>query len=308
MMDSARQRKYSARVKILVTGSSSYFARALLPLLCEQATIESVTGVDTRDAHFAHAKFRPVALDIRSDKLSPLLHGHDALVHLASVVIPAKIGPEEMFNINVRAAHRLLRDARAAGLTRLVHMSSAAVYGEAIHASEQSVLKPLPGFLYAEHEAHLDQLLAIELPECVRLRPQLIVGPRAHPAIKRLLKQPFYPRLPAPHPLFQCVHEDDLARAVLLCLTSETRGAYNIAIEDSLTLRDAIRARYRVHAALPLSAAELALKAANRFYGWSADPGILRAFCHTLLVNCRRATIELGWRSSYTARAALATL
>lgn len=295
-------------MKILLTGSSSYFARALLPLLCEQSAVESVTGVDTRDAHFAHAKFRPVALDIRSDAVSALLHAHDALIHLASVVIPAKISAAEMFNVNVRAAHRLFRDARAAGVTRLVHMSSAAVYGETIHAGEQTMLKPLPGFLYAEHEAHLDQLLAIELPECVRLRPQLIVGPRAHPAIKRLLKQPFYPRLPAPHPLFQCVHENDLARAVLLCLTSEARGAYNIAIEDSLTVRDAIRARHRLHAALPLTVAELALKAANRLYGWSADPGILQPFCHTLLVNCRRATIELGWRSSYTARAALATL
>ncbi|HUP94219.1 MAG TPA: NAD-dependent epimerase/dehydratase family protein [Burkholderiales bacterium] len=296
------------RVKILLTGSSSYFAQALLPLLCEQSTVDSVTGVDTHDARFTHAKFRPVALDIRSDGLSALLRAHDALIHLASVVIPARMSAAEMFNVNVRAAHGLFRDARAAGMARLIHMSSAAVYGEAIHAGEQTALKPLPGFIYAEHEAHLDQLLAIELPECVRLRPQLVVGPRAHPAVKRLLKQPFYPRLPVPHPLFQCVHEDDLARAVLLCLTREARGAYNIAIEDSLTVRDAIRARRRLNGALPLTVAEFALKAASRFYGWNADPGILQALCHTLLVNCRRATIELGWRSSYSARAALATL
>jgi nucleoside-diphosphate-sugar epimerase len=295
-------------VKILLTGSSSHFARALLPLLCEQSTVESVTGVDTHDARFAHAKFRPAALDIRSDGLPALLHAHDALIHLASVVIPGRMNVDEMFNVNVRAAHGLFRDARAAGMTRLIHMSSAAVYGEAIHASEQTALKPLPGFIYAEHEAHLDQLLAIELPECVRLRPQLVVGPRAHPAVRRLLRQPFYPRLPVPHPLFQCVHEDDLARAVLLCLTREARGAYNIAIEDSLTVRDAIRARNRLNGAVPLSVAELALKAAGRFCGWKADPGILPTLRHTLLVNCRRATIELGWRSSHTARAALATL
>ena len=300
--------EYNLRVKILLTGSGSYFAQALLPLLCEHSTVETVTGVDTRDARFAHVKFRPVALDIRSDGLSALLHAHDALIHLASVVIPARMSAADMFNVNVRAAHRLLRDARTAGMTRLVHMSSAAVYGEAIHASEQTALKPLPGFIYAEHEAHLDQLLAIELPECVRLRPQLIVGPRAHPAVRRLLKQPFYPRLPVPHPLFQCVHEDDLARAVLLCLTREARGAYNIAIEDSLTVRDAIRARRRLNGALPLTVAEFVLKAAGRFYGWNADPGILQALGHTLLVNCRRASIELGWRSSYSARAALATL
>ena len=36
------------------------------------------------------------------------------------------------------------------------------------------------------------------------------------------------------------------------------------------------------------------------------DPAWLDRVSHTLLINCRRAIIELGWRRRYTAREALA--
>ena len=155
------------------------------------------------------------------------------------------LSANEMFDVNVRAAHKLFHAARAAGVKRLIHLSSAAVYGAAVHANEQAALRPCPSFLYAEHTAHLEQLLAIELPECVRLRPHVTLGPHAHPLLKRLVKQPFFVRLPDPQPLLQCVHEDDVAQAVMLCLENDARGAYNLAADDSFSLRDAIRARHR---------------------------------------------------------------
>ena len=44
-------------MNVLITGSSSHLARAVLPLLCAQAHIERVTGVDILPPHFAHQKF-----------------------------------------------------------------------------------------------------------------------------------------------------------------------------------------------------------------------------------------------------------
>lgn len=295
-------------MKIFLTGSSSSFAQALLPVLCAHSAIGLVTGVDARGSRYAHEKFRASALDIRDTRVFELMRGHDALVNLASVVVPAQMTTAEMADLNVRGAHRLFHEARAAGVERLLHMSSAAVYGEAIHANEQAPLKPLPGFLYAEHQTRLEKLLEIDLPDCVRLRPQLVVGPHAHPAVKRLFTLRFYLRLAEPRPLIQCVHEDDLASAVLLCLTREARGAYNIAAEDSFSVRDAIRMRHRLSFGIPVAAARLGLRTAGRVCGWSADPGLLKAYSHTLLVNSRRAIIELGWRATVTGRAALASM
>lgn len=293
-------------MRIVVTGSSGRFARALLPMLCAHPDIDTVTGVDLRAPHFAHLRFAATCGDIRDPCFARQLAGHDALVHLAFVVLRGRMSEAEMFDINVTASHKLFHAARAAGVKRLIHLSSAAVYGQGVHLNESAPYAPLPGFLYARHKAHLEQLLALELPECVRLRPHVILGPHAQPLLRQLLRQPFYPRLPEPQPLLQCVHEDDVARAVLLALGKEARGAFNLASDDSFSFRDAIRKRHRVSIPLPLAAVRRSVSVAWRCFGWGGEPAWVEGLTRTLLLNCRRAIVELGWRSTSTAAQILA--
>jgi nucleoside-diphosphate-sugar epimerase len=292
-------------VRILVTGSSGQFARALLPMLCAHPDIDMVTGMDLRAPHFAHPRFAAIRGDIRDPHVARQLAGHDALVHLAFVVLRGRMSEAEMFDINVTASHKLFHAARAAGVKRLIHLSSAAVYGQGVHLNESAPYAPLPGFLYARHKAHLEQLLALELPECVRLRPHVILGPHAQPLLRQLLNQPCYPRLPEPQPLLQCVHEDDVARAVLLALGKDARGAFNLASDDSFSFRDVIRGRHRVSIPLPLAAVRWSVSVAWRSLGWGGEPAWVEGLTRTLLVNCRRAIVELGWRSNWTTVAAL---
>ena len=293
-------------MKVLVIGASECFGHALLPVLCGSDVVKAVTGLDTRAQRFEHPKLRSVELDVRDPSASRALGGHDALVNIMShVPAPANLPPEAM-DARVRPLHKLFQEAHAAGVQRLLHISTAAVYGPAVHANERSPLKPFPGFAYAEQQAHLERLLEIDLPHCVRLRPHVIVGPHAHPVVRRIVRQPFYPKLAEPHALFQCVHEADLAQAVLLCLTSTARGAYNIATEDSFTLREAIRARRGFSVGVSERAAGSLVSLANRYLGYDVDPVWLDRTSHTLLINCRRAIAELGWRNRYTARQALA--
>lgn len=292
-------------MRVFVTGADCCFAQALLPALCARPGIESVTGIDSRPPRFQDSKFHGATLDIRDAALLPLLAGHDALVHLAFVAAPGTLSAAEMFDLNVRSAQKLFHAARDSGLKRLIHMSSALVYGPAVHANEHSPLRPLADFAYAEHQAQLEQMLGIELPECVRLRPHVIVGPHAHPVLKKVLRQPFYLRLPEPQPLLQCVHEDDVAQAVLLCLEKDVRGAYNLAIEESLSFRDAIRARHWLTAGVAPAAARKGLQRMARAFRWDFDAAWLERMSHTLLINSRRAIIDLGWRSRYSAREAL---
>ncbi len=292
-------------MRVFVTGAAGSFARALLPVLCEHPSISAVTAIAARPLRFTHARLRAAALDLADPSISAMLAGHDALVYLPECAPDAAkaSGPDAA----VRPAHRLFNAAHSAGATRLIHVSTAAVYGSAIHASEQTVLRPLPGFAYAERQAHLEQLLAIDFPRCTRLRPHLIVGPHAHPAVKRFLRLPFYERPPEPPPLFQCVHEADLAAAVLLCLENEAPGAYNLATEDSFSLRDALRARRRLNLELKPGTALKAYELASRVFRLDTDPAAwIERASHTLLVNCRRAIVELGWRRGYSAHEALA--
>lgn len=293
-------------MRVFVTGSSSSLAQALLPRLCERPDIEQVTGVDLRPARFHHAKFDALALDIRSSLLAQRMKNYNILINMAFVVLRGHMSEAEMFDINVKGSHAVFHFARRAGLRRLIHLSSASVYGSGVHLPEHAPLAPLPQFLYAQHKAHLEQMLAIEFPECVRLRPHIILGPHAQPLLKQLLNQPCYVRLPPPQPRLQCVHEDDVAQAVMLCLDRNVRGPFNLAVEDNFSFREAIRSRHRVSIPLPLGVARFGLNLAWQYTGWGGEPAWLEGITKTLLINCRRAHTELGWRSRYSAAEVLA--
>ncbi|OGA07495.1 MAG: hypothetical protein A2W68_07865 [Betaproteobacteria bacterium RIFCSPLOWO2_02_64_14] len=293
-------------MRVFVTGSSAHLARTLLPRLCAHRGVAAVTGVDLRTPHFTHPLFTATQGDIRDPEIAARLAGHDALIHLAFVVLRGRMSESEMFDINVTASHKVFHAARAAGVKRLIHLSSAAVYGQGVHLNEDAPYAPLPGFLYGRHKAHLERLLAIEFPECVRLRPHVILGPHAQPLLRQLLRQPCYPRLHEPQPLLQCVHEDDAAQAVLLALERDVRGAFNLATEDNFSFRDAIRGRHRVSIPLPLAVARRGANFAWRYFGWGGEPAWIEGLTRTLLLNCRRAIVELGWRSCHTAAQVLA--
>lgn len=293
-------------MRVFVTGSSSHLAQALLPGLCERADIEQVTGIDLLPPQFQHPKFDALRLDIRDPRLDQRMVGHNALIHMAFIVLRGKTTETEMFSVNVKGSHMVFHAARRAGVQRLIHLSSASVYGSGVHLSEDAPLAPLPQFLYARHKAHLEQLLAIEFPECARLRPHVILGPHAQPVLKQLLNQPCYVRLPEPYPLLQCVHEDDVAQAILLCLERDARGAFNLAVEDNVSFRDAIKSRHRLSVPLPLAVARGGLNLAWKLSGWGGEPAWIDGLTQTLLINCRRAHVELGWRSRYSAAEVLA--
>ena len=131
-------------MKVFVTGAASGLAQVLLPALCASPAVESVTGIAVRPARFEHPKFRCSTPGINDPAAAPMLVGHDALVHLAFIATPGNMGADAMFDLNVRAAHKLFHAARSCGVKRFIHLSSALVYGPAVHAAENSPLNPLP--------------------------------------------------------------------------------------------------------------------------------------------------------------------
>ena len=293
-------------MKVFVTGSSSQLAQALLPALCAHPDVAQVTGIDLRPPQFQNPKFSALQLDVRDPRIEQHMNDHNILIHMAFIVLRGKMAETEMFDINVTGSHRVFQAARCAGVQRLIHLSSASVYGSGAKLAEDAPLAPLPRFLYAQHKTQLERLLAAEFPECVRLRPHVILGPHAQPVLKQLLDQPCYLRLPDPQPRLQCVHEDDVARAILLCLERDVRGALNLAVEDDFSFRDAIRGQHRVRIPLPLFAARGALNLAWKLSGWGGEPAWIDGLTKTLLIDCRRAEAELGWRSQYSAAEVLA--
>lgn len=293
-------------MKVLVTGSSASLAHSLLPRLCAEPAITEVTGIDLRAPHFIHPKFRSLQTDFRDSRVDRLLAGHDALVHMAYVVLRGHLRVEIMHDINVGASLRLLQAAQAAGLKRIIHLSSAAVYGSGRDLDESAALSPLRGFLYGMHKAELEQQIETSVPECLRLRPHVILGPHAQPVLRQILDLPAYLRLDDPQPELQCVHEDDVAEAIICGLRCRTSGPCNLAAGDSWTLREVMRQRHAHCLPLPAGIARAGLALAHGLSGWGGEPGWLEGLRHTLTLDCRRAERELGWRPWHSAAQALA--
>lgn len=288
-------------MKILVTGSSSCVADALLPLLCADAAVAQVTGIDLHPTQFAHPKFHARVADFREPQVAALLHKHDALVHLAYVVLRGRMRETAMREINVTASHKLLQAARDAGVQRIIHLSSAAVYGSGARLAETAPFAPLPDFCYGRHKAELETLLAQTVPECVRLRPHVILGPHAQPTLRQILGLPCYLHLADPQPELQCVHENDVATAIRASLHRDVRGAYNLAAADSWNLREIIRRRHAFSMPLPVAAARAGLTLAHGLTGWGGEPGWLDGLQTTLTLDCGRAATELEWVPRYSA-------
>jgi len=293
-------------MRVFVSGGASHLARVLLPKLCADPAIEAVTAIDLKPVAFSHPRLTAHVCDIRDPAVAGLLPRHDALVHLAFVVLRGRMRPQRMFDVNVHGSMRLLRAARGAGVPRLVHLSSAAVYGSGVHVDEGAPLAPLPGFLYGEHKALLETLIAAELPDCVVLRPHAVLGPYAQPLLRSLVRRPLYLKLPDPQPVLQCVHEEDVADAVMLALARPVRGAFNLAVEENFTARELVRSRHRLPVALPLPAARAAARTAWKLFGWGGEPEWVGGMARSLTLNCRRALVELGWRRRHDLSATLA--
>jgi UDP-glucose 4-epimerase len=285
-------------MRIVVTGAAGRLAAALLPKLCAKAEVTSVVGLDRAPPSFCHDKFTRVVGDIRDAQALGVLQDASALVHLAFVLQRGRLPLAQMRANNVDGSKALLAAAR--GLDRVVHLSTAGVYGSGADLTEEAPLNPWRRFHYACQKAELEAWIARELPHSVVLRPTLILGPNALTLLRQLIQAPFYVRLPDPQPLVQCVHEDDVADAIVLALTAPVRGAFNLAAPEAFALRELVRWCHPRARAVPMFAARAAVTLAWRTTGWGGEPGWLDGIGASLTLDCRRATAMLGWRPRHT--------
>ncbi len=302
-------------MKILVTGSASHLARALLPRLLALPRVGEIVGVDRRPTTFAHPRYRHHVLDLRARELETHFAGIEAVVHAAFVVLHGDLEPPRRRDrawiraSNVEGSRRVFESAAAAGVRTLVHLSSAAIYrpdpARRAPIAEDHPRGALPGFAYAEDKLAVEEILdrlerSVPALRIVRLRPTLILGPHAQPFLKRLVRAPWYPRLPAPPPRLQCVHERDVGEAIIAALfTPSARGAYNLAVADAVTLAELKRLAAGRALAVPPFVVRALVSLAWRLFGAGTDPAWWQGLRYDLVLDSTRARRELGWQPRY---------
>ncbi|HEU5314693.1 MAG TPA: NAD-dependent epimerase/dehydratase family protein [Chloroflexota bacterium] len=237
-------------MKTLVTGASGFVGSAIATALRERG--DEVRGL-VRDASRARGlRERGVELahgDMTdADSLRWAVRGVECIYHTAAVVGD---WPDrgETWRVNVEGTRRLLEAAEAAGVRRVVHVSSLAVYGNRHHHGTDESAPYRYGDTYTDAKIESERVVfewsARGAMEAVCLRPGFVYGPGDRmllPKLMTALAEGKFVFIGDGSKQMNCIYIDDLARAAVAA--GSTPGisgeALNLPDGTQTTLREFI--------------------------------------------------------------------
>lgn len=246
-------------MKVLVTGISGAMGRMVTRRLLEAGY--EVVGIDRRPWPDPPKGVEMVRADIRKREAEDVFRTRqpNAVVHMATVThFTASF--EERFRINLNGTRAIFDHAHTYGVKNLVFVGRATVYGAApdvalYHTEEDP---PLAASTFPE----LADLVAADLfagsalwrwPEIQTsvLRMAYTLGPSRYGTLANFLAGKRVPMVLGFDPLYQFMHEEDAARAVVLTLQKNIKGVFNVAGPPPVPLSVLCKATGRKIAYIP---------------------------------------------------------
>jgi UDP-glucose 4-epimerase len=187
--------------------------------------------------------------------LAQAMAGVDFVFHLAAMVsVPESMDAiTECIELNSVGIVAVLEEAARAGVRRVVHSSSAAVYGESPEVPKIESLPPDPRSPYAitklDGEYYADLFRRTGRVDAVSLRYFNVFGPRQNPRSAYAAAVPIFIEKALQHqPLLihgdggqtrDFVYVEDVAAANAFVAThSDAQGTYNVGYGQSITIRE----------------------------------------------------------------------
>ncbi|HLK10980.1 MAG TPA: SDR family oxidoreductase [Candidatus Binatia bacterium] len=293
--------------KVLITGISGGQGRLIARRL---AGSFALTGVDRVpwDGHPPGVGMH--VLDIRKRKFEDVFRTErpDAVVHLA-FVRHFRGAPEVRHEVNVLGTKRVLEYAVAAGVKRVVVLSSGYVYGalpdNPYYMTEEYPLNVSRTYPEVRDLTEVDTLATAFLwrhPEIATtiLRPVNTLGYYVHSAIGRYLKQSRVPTVMGYSPMMQFIHEEDVAEAVALALQTGTHGVFNVVGPGAVPLHVAVRETGGTPVPVPETVAALLFGALYRLGLYHTPPGALDFLKYPCTLDGRRFEAATGFRPLFS--------
>ena len=285
---------------VVVTGAAGRLGRRVLTLLADAPDVDRVVAIDVSTVPVTDLKIERHRLDVRRDDLGPLVHGADAVVHLAFADADGRNGD---------GTAPLLAAASAAGVPQLVVVSSALVYGawpnNPLPLTEDAPLRPNPGLGYAVQRAQTELLLATWAADepgrvAAVLRPCTALAPDGSSWMASSLAAATGLRTLEEEPPRQFLHLDDLAAAVEQARRAGLDGPYNVA-PDGWIAGDVVRSLGGVAArpAMPLRLGRMLARIRWRFQRGPIPPGLVPYTVYPWLIANDRLKAA-GWAAHYT--------
>jgi nucleoside-diphosphate-sugar epimerase len=295
-------------VKTFVSGAGGFIGRAVVRALAARGDdVIAHVGPPGCGLVAPPEAFASISLDIAdAGDLTPLLHGCEAVVHLAgpAAVAASFDDAEGYLRAHALGTAALASAASTAGVPRFVHVSSAEVYGRAGHARvrEDAALRPRSPYAAAKvaAEAIVGASARNAGPTAVVLRPFSVYGPgqRANSLLASVLAQAQRGDVVGVRdltPVRDYCHVEDVAAAIARACEVEVDeiATFNVGTGIGTSVRELIAAAFD------------ALGASGTMRETGADRGPAEIF--HLVADPDHAADMLGWRARIALREGLAT-
>jgi nucleoside-diphosphate-sugar epimerase len=301
---------------VLVTGGSGYFGSTVVEGALARGDDVRIFDLNPPSEHSGPVTY--VQGDVRDRAaLRAACEGVDVLLDNVAQVPLAK-DPELLRSVNVTGTANMLLCARDAGIAKVVHTSSTAVFGIPVSNPmvEDTPCRPLEPYGKAKLEAEwlCEDAIASGL-DVTMIRPRTILGHGRLGIIAALFEfvaegAPVYV-LGGGRNVYQFVHAHDLAEACLLASEREKPAVYNIGSSVYGTMRELLQALID-HVGSPSTIRSLPLVPARTAISVLSQAGLAPFAKYHWLVygedvwfDSTKAHTELGWQPKYSDVAAL---
>ncbi len=229
----------------LVTGGSGFAGSRLVEKLIGRG--QAVRVFDLEDSEDRPDKAEFIRGDIRDlDAVRRACQGAANVYHCVATVPVAK-DASMFWSVNREGTGNLVRASFEAGVSKLVHISSSAVYGAPESNPVDEDTAPCPAEEYGRAKLAGEDLCreyAKKGLDVTIIRSRTIMGPGRLGIMQVIFEWAYkgrnLPVLGRGDNLYQFVHADDLCDACIKAAEKEGPALYNVGAEDFCTMRETL--------------------------------------------------------------------
>lgn len=303
-------RRRRSALTVGVTGAAGPLGGALIDRLAQCTPRPKVIALDTVRRHAPGATWR--IADIGDPALAHRLAGIEVVVHLAVDRSPATPAADRRA-VNVHGTETLLAAAAAAGVERVVVLTSAMVYGA--HPANPVPLEEDAPLLMEATAGLVADWVAMERAALARVstdppfevtvvRPASLVGPVTDALLPGLFEAVRLLGIRDADCHWQFCHVDDLLDALVAAALGQVNGAVTVGCEGWLT-GDEVEAIAEMRSVVvPSSVAFATAERLHRVGALTSPSSDLHYLVHPWVVGSQRLRAT-GWVPRWTNEAAL---
>lgn len=307
-------RRSGGGVVVAVVGAATGAGRRLAArLAAARDDVRRVVAIDDHRGDLDGVTWR--VLDYTDPALVSRISGCDTVVH-AAVDVGVTDDPGVRSRRNVRGVQAVLTASAAAGVGRVVVVTSAMAYGalpdNPVPLADDAPLRAI------EDGALVSDLLQIEAL-CARsvtthpglavtvVRPAMLVGPGVDTVLTRHFEAPRLLVMRGSEPVWQFCHVDDLAAALERVVVADLDGPLAVGCDGWLSQHDVERLSGRARIELPGAFAYGAAERLHRLGVTPAPASELHYVMNPWVVSSERLHAA-GWRPEHDNATALEAL